>query len=432
VARALIVDRARRMAARAPRKPPAKRARTGARGCLDGVRVLDLTQVVAGPFCTGMLASLGAEVVKLEPLGRGDELRWIGRYAGRAAHEDYFNANNHSKKSIALDLKDPEQRAIGRALAVKADVLVENYAPGTARRLGMGWPGLRRINPRLVYCSISGFGQTGPYSGRKAMDPVIQAISGVMSVTGEPDGPPLMVGTPLADVIAGMFAAYAVAGALHAVRTDGRGRHVDLSMQAAMIAAIGPRMGEPLQADRSPRPLGNQNPMRVPSDVYFTADRVPVFVMVQNDRLWAPFCRALDRTGWIDDPRFADNVTRVKHRKAMNDLVTARFLELRAGEVIPRLEDEAVPFARVNDYGEALADPQLAHRGTVRTVRHPTSGPIRVIGPPWIMTGDRVKPFPPPLLGQHTAEVLRSWLGWSRGKSASFEARLAAAPAAAR
>jgi crotonobetainyl-CoA:carnitine CoA-transferase CaiB-like acyl-CoA transferase len=291
----------------------------------------------------------------------------------------------------------------------------------------MGWDELHALNPRLTYCSISGFGQSGPYSGRRAMDPVIQAISGVMSVTGTSDGTPLMIGSPLADVISGMFAAYAIVGALHAVTADGCGRHIDLSMQAAMIATMGPRMGEALQAGISPKPLGNQNPMRVPSDVYFTRDRVPIFVMVQNDRLWLPFCRAVGKHEWISDPRFIDNVTRVKNRALINHLVTARFAELESTGAIEALEREAVPFARVYNYVEALADPQVKHRAMVHEVDHPASGRIRVVGPPWIISDNEVELSSPPTLGQHTIDVLENWLGWDAERSARFKAQLDAA-----
>ena len=379
---------------------------------LDGIRVLDLTQVLAGPFCTTMLANLGAEVVKLEPPGRGDDLRSIGRYRGREQHEDYFNASNYSKKSVALDLKDPAQRAAAQELATKADAVVENFAPGTAGRLGMGWDDLHPLNPRLVYCSVSGFGQTGPYSNRLGMDPIIQAISGVMSVTGDADGRPMMIGAPLADVIAGMFAGYAVVGALYGVKRDGQGRHIDASMQAALVAALGPRLGESLQAGISPSRLGNQNPMRAPSDVYLTKDGVNLFVMVQNDRIWEPFCRAMDCPEWLKDSRFSPNKARVEHRDVLNTLVAERFAEWQAADIIPRLKAERVPFAPVNDYAEALADPQLAHRGFVQAVDHPTSDRIRVVGAPWIMTGPPIALTPPPLLGQHTSEVLADWLGW--------------------
>lgn len=384
-----------------------------ARQPLAGLRVLDLTQVVAGPYCTTMLANMGAEVVKLEP-PKGDELRTIGRYRGRETHQDYFNANNYSKRSIALDLKDPTERAIGQALARKADVLVENFLPGTAKRLGMGWTELHKLNPRLLYCSISGFGQTGPDRERSAMDPIIQAASGVMSVTGEAGATkPLMIGAPLADVIAGMYGAHAIVGALHSVKADGRGRHIDVSMQTAMLAAIGPRMGQTLQAGTSPTPLGNQNPMRVPSDVYVTADSQPIFIMVPNDRSWAPFCRAVERQAWIDDPRFIDAPTRVKNRGALNELVVARIKSMTAAALLPRLATEGLPHARVNDYAGALAEPQVAHRKLVRRVKHPTSGAIRVVGPPWIISDVDTAVFAPPVLDQHGGDILGRWLGWT-------------------
>lgn len=405
------------MAASDPRHASAKPAENPPP--LAGARVLEFAQIISGPYCALMLANLGAEVVKVEMPGRGDDLRTVGRYEGREAHQDYFDANNYSKKSIALDLKSPGGRAAVRDLARLADVVIENFSPGTARRLGVGWEDLEPLNPRLVYCSISGFGQSGPYRDRMAMDPIIQAISGVMSVTGEGGGRPMQIGAPLADVIAGMCAATAIVGALYAVRGDGRGRHIDMSMQAAMVAALGPRMGGALQAGIAPERIGNENPMRVPSDVYVTRDGVNLFIMVQNDRIWEPFCRALGCPEWIADPRFADNRLRTRSREAINRLVCARLAEWTAAEIIPRFEAERVPFARVNDYVEALADPQLVHRGQVRTVVHPTSGPIRVVGPPWIISGTDIAVAPPPLLGQHTAEVLAGWLGWGQAEIAT-------------
>ena len=215
---------------------------------LAGFRVVDLTQVIAGPYATLMLADLGAEVLKIERPGHGDDLRSVGRYPGRDGHEDYFYANNRSKKSVTLDLKDPNDRAVGQDLARAAHVVVENFSPGTAHRLGMGWEDLQPLNPKLIYCSLSGFGQTGPSRDRYALDPMIQAITGLMTVNGMPDDPPAMVGAPLSDVMAGMFAAFSVVSALHAVGRSGQGRHIDVSMQDATLSALGPRMGEPLQA----------------------------------------------------------------------------------------------------------------------------------------------------------------------------------------
>ncbi len=393
---------------------------TGGGPPLAGKRVLDLTQVVAGPFCTTMLADLGAEVVKVERPGVGDDTRRVQRYEGREDHEDYFNASNRCKKSVELDLKDPAHLEAGRALAARADVVAENFAPGTAARLGMAWDDLRPLNPRLVYCSISGFGQDGPHRDRLALDTMTQAAAGLMSVTGFPDGDPVIMGAPLADVIAGMFAAYAVLGALHSVARGGGGQYIDVSMQDCLIAALGPRMGEALQAGRSSGRMGNENPIRVPSDTYRTRDGRFVNVTVVNERHWPPFCRAVGREEWIDDPRFADMPSRIRRRAELKEPLVARFAEETLDYWISRLDAARVPYAPVNDYVQALADPQVAHRGLVRAVEHPRSGAVNVIGPPWISTLPSPPVTPPPVLGQHTKEVLRTWLGWDSGAVAEF------------
>jgi crotonobetainyl-CoA:carnitine CoA-transferase CaiB-like acyl-CoA transferase len=378
---------------------------------LAGVRVLDLTQVIAGPFCTTMLADMGAEVVKLERRGEGDSLRGVGRYKGRADHEDYFYANNRNKKSIELDLKVGADLATALDLAAAADVLVENYAAGTADRLGIGYAAVRARNPRIVYCSISGFGQTGPYRDRTALDPVIQAVSGLMSVTGFPDGDPTMVGAPLGDVIAGMFGAYSIVCALRTVRSTREGQFIDISMQAAMLSALGPRMGETLQAGIAPARHGNQNPMRVPADTYRTADDRYVSVMCHGDGQWQPLCRAVERPDWAADPRFSSMTGRVDHRAELTRLFRGAFEERTGAEWAERLEAERIPFAFINDYAEALDDPQVHHRGQVRSIEHPVSGTIRVVGPAWAMSGYASPMAPPPLLGEHSAEVLAAWLG---------------------
>jgi crotonobetainyl-CoA:carnitine CoA-transferase CaiB-like acyl-CoA transferase len=390
---------------------------------LAGIRVLDLTQIIAGPYCTTMLADLGAEVLKLERPDVGDSLRSTVRYAGREHHEDYFYANNRSKKSICLDLKNAEDRDVALELAEKADVLVENFAAGTADRLGVGWSDVSSRNPKIVYCSISGFGQQGPYRNRQALDPVIQAVSGVMSVTGQPNGEPMQIGAPLADVIAGMYAAFTIVSALHRVCSDGSGCYIDISMQDAMVAALGPRMGELLQAGVLPGRHGNQNPMRVPANAYRTKDDRYLSIIVQNDRYWAPLCRALGRPEWLDDPRFTDMRKRVEHRDVLNAMCAEAFATRDAMEWIPLLEAEGVPCALVNNYAEAVADPQVRYRKLIRDLDHPTSGRIRVVGPPWQMSCPQGEMTPPPLLGQHTAEVLHDWLGWEADRIRAFEGR---------
>jgi len=387
---------------------------------LAGVRVLDFTQVIAGPYCTTMLADLGAEVVKVESPGRGDELRYVGRYPGREAHEDYFHAVNHGKKSLILDLKNPAERAVAHALARRADIAVENFAPGTAARLGIAWSDLKAVNPRLLYCSISGFGQEGPYRDRLAVDPIIQAVTGIMSVTGAPGGGPMQMGAPLGDVIAGMFAAYAIVGVLHQVRADGRGRSIDMSMQAALLSALAPRMGGALNANLAPGQIGNQNPMRTPSDVYPTRDGGHVFLMVHNDRVWAPFCRAVGRSEWIEDPRYASNRLRCEHREALNREVGAIFAASDLADISERLRAERVPYSVVNDYVGAVTDPQVEQRAQVRTITQRDSGEIRVVGPPWLIDGRAPPIGTPPSLDEHADTVLRDWLGWDEARIAAF------------
>lgn len=380
---------------------------------LAGIRVLDMTRVVAGPYCTQMLSDMGADIAKLEETLHGDELRWVGRYKGRAKHdEDYFNASNRNKRSITLNLKDPEERAIAQELATTADVLVENFAPGVTDRIGMGWDELSKRNPRLVYCSISGFGQQGPYRNRLALDPIIQAVSGVMSVTGREDGEPMQIGAPLGDVVAGMFGAYSIVSALYQRKETGLGRYIDISMQDAMMAVLGPRMGEALQAGVNPGRHGNENPMRVPANTYVTKDGHYVAIIVQNSNHWESFCRAIERLDLSANEDYRTMPQRVKHRRTLDDAVAAEFAKRTAAEWEPRLKDNRVPYAFVNTYLDAVTDEQVAYRGLIKSVEHPRSGRIRLVGPPWKMNRDTDRVESPPLLGQHTADVLRDWLGW--------------------
>lgn len=390
---------------------------------LEGVRVFDLTRVIAGPYCSMMLADLGADVIKIEEPGHGDELRWVGRYKGRASHdEDYFYASNRSKRSVGLNLKDPRHRAVALDLIARSDILVENFSPGVMDRLGLGWKDLSAVNQKLIYCSISGFGQQGPYRNRLALDPIIQAVSGIMSVTGEPGGVPMQVGAPIADVISGMFGAYTVVAALYAARDSGCGRHIDISMQDAMLSVLGPRMGESLQAGLDPARQGNGNPMRVPANTYKAADGKYIAIIVQNDNHWPAFCKAIDRPDLLKEPEYATMAGRVRHRAALDDLVSAVFAQRNSESWGQILAANRVPFAVVNSYLDALADEQVAFRGLVRELEHPVSGKIRVVGPPWIMQDTRIDPAAPPLLGQHTEEVLKEWLGWDEGRIARLKA----------
>jgi len=378
---------------------------------LAGVRVIDFTQVVAGPYATMMLADMGAEIVKIERAGHGDDLRRTMPYKGREGHEDYFNALNRSKKSVALNLKDKKHLEIALGLIKQADVVVENFSPGTVDRLGVGWEIAHRLNRKLVYCSLSGFGQTGPQRSRLALDSIIQAVTGIMSVTGFPEADPVMVGAPLADVISGMFAAYTIVSALRLVTDQGGGQYIDLSMQDALLAAAGTRMGETLQAGIAPPRLGNENPLRVPANTYRTADDRYIAVMVHDQEQWKTFCEAMNKAEWLEDGRFATMALRLEHRKEMNKVVAERIALKDSAHWAVRLTEYRIPYALVNDYIQALEDPQVKHRGLLHEVDHPVSGKIKVVGPPWRMSNTNTEVRSPPTLGQHTAEVLQEWLG---------------------
>jgi crotonobetainyl-CoA:carnitine CoA-transferase CaiB-like acyl-CoA transferase len=300
---------------------------------------------------------------------------------------------------------------VARELIEKSDILVENFSPGVMDRLGLGWDTVSSWNPKLVYCSISGFGQQGPYRNRLALDPIIQAISGIMSVTGESDGPPTQVGAPIADVLSGMFGAYSVVSALYAARESGLGRYIDISMQDALLAVLGPRMGESLQAAQNPARQSNGNPMRVPANTYRAADGKYIAIIVQNDNHWPNFCKAINRSDLLDNNEYKTMVGRVKHRETLDRLVSDEFMKMDSATWEKVLHENRVPYALVNSYIDALKDEQVTHRGVVREVEHPISGKIRVVGPPWVVAGTKLNPTAPPLLGQHTNEVLLDWLG---------------------
>ncbi|MBL23239.1 MAG: hypothetical protein CMM48_05010 [Rhodospirillaceae bacterium] len=380
---------------------------------LAGVRVIDFTHVISGPFCTMMLAHMGADVVKVERPGVGDSLRNIPAYEGRDGHSDYFNSVNNTKRSVAFDLKDPAQHEAVINLIEAADVVVENFKPGTAARIGLGYDALKEINPKLIYCSISGFGQTGPYAQKPAIDPIIQAVSGVMSVTGERDGPPMMSGYPLTDTVAGMYGAFAISTALLKARETGVGEHLDVSMQGAMLYVLGCRMAETLQADIVTERVGNQNPFRVPSDVFFSKDNRPTILHCSNDMRWKALCRALEKPEWAENPKYDSMKKRQDHRDEIHALVGERFAERDQAEWMPRFEAEDTTCIHVHDYREALDHDQIAHREQLTKRDHARDGEVWTVGAPLMNASYNKAITAPPLLGEHTGDVLSDWLGWS-------------------
>ncbi|MGH7277477.1 MAG: CaiB/BaiF CoA transferase family protein [Candidatus Rokuibacteriota bacterium] len=385
---------------------------------LAGVRVLDLTRILAGPFSSMMLADMGAEVSKIEEPGKGDDTRsWPPFVKGEAT---YFMSVNRGKKSLTLNLKAPAGQDILRTLVTKSDVLVENFRPGTMDRLGFGFRTLARRNPRLVYCSISGFGESGPEAGRAGYDLVVQAESGIMDLTGFPDGPPVKVGNSIADLVAGMMAAQGIALALLARTRTRRGQKVEIGMLDAMAALLTYHAGIYFGTGKRPTRRGNEHPSIVPYEVFRAADAY-VTLGVANNSLWERCCAALERPDLARDPRFATEASRVEHRAALtpllNDILGARTAE----EWLKRFEAAGVPAGRIKTVAEVCESEHLKSRGMIVGLRHPSAGPITVMGVPIRLSATPGKAsVPPPRLGQHTAPLLRSLLRCSPSRIAAL------------
>jgi len=372
-------------------------------GPLEGITVLDLTRVLSGPYCTMLLGDMGARVIKVEQPGKGDDTRaWGPPFVnGESA---YFMSINRNKESVTLDFKRPEGRAVLDRLVARADVLVENFRPGTLTKLGLGYEALAAAHPHVVYCSVSGFGQTGPRSREPGYDAVIQAEGGLMSITGPGDGPPYRLGVAIADVVSGMFAAYGVAMALFARERTGRGQQVDLAMLDAVAALLTYQAGNFFATGTPPGRLGNRHPSIVPYEVFAASDGDFVLA-VGNDELWKKFCGV---AGVAPDDRFATNRQRVSGYAELRPIVARALAAQPRAYWIERLTAAGVPCGSVRDLGEVFGDPQLAARDMIVAMEHPAAGLVRQLGVPVKLsdTGGTVR-TPPPTLGQHTDTVLR-------------------------
>jgi crotonobetainyl-CoA:carnitine CoA-transferase CaiB-like acyl-CoA transferase len=394
--------------------------------------VLDLSRVLAGPWASQVLADLGAEVIKVERPGAGDESRaWgppflrdaRGQETGESA---YFLGTNRGKRSIAVDLSRPEGRAIVRRLAERADVLLENFKVGALDRLGLGYDDLSAANPGLVYCSITGFGQTGPYRARAGYDFLIQAMGGLMSVTGEPDGAPgggpVKVGVAVADVLTGMYAATAVLAALAHRERSGRGQRVDLALLDVQVAMLANQAQGTLVTGRPPGRMGNAHPSIVPYQAFATRDG-HVVLAVGNDGQFARFCEVAGRPELSRDPRFATNAARVRNRADLVALLAPVLAARTSRDWLAALEGAGVPGGPINDLAQVFADPQVRARGLRVEVPHPLSGTVPVVASPIRLSATPVEHGTPPLLGQHTREVLVEVLGMDRAEVEALRER---------
>ncbi|TCO28403.1 formyl-CoA transferase [Kribbella steppae] len=380
---------------------------TDTAGALDGLRVLDLTQVMAGPFCTMLLADLGADVIKIENPSAGDQTRRSWGYAVHGEDSRAFLALNRNKRSVCLDLKQPEDLAAFLRLAETADIVVENFRPGVTKRLGVDYDTLAARNPRLIYASVSGFGQTGPYADRPGYDLIAQAMSGVMSITGTPDGTPVKCGLPVGDLGAGMFCALGIVSAVHARSRTGEGQYVETSLFEAALAMSVWESTEYWATGNVPQPLGSANRMSAPYQALRTKDGY-LTLGANNERLWQRLCAALEVTGLLTDPRFVTNTDRMTHRDELAAELEARLATATTDEWVALLLNAGVPAGPIRDYQYVLdEDPHVRARGMVQEVDHPVEGRVRVLGSPVRMSGTpaRIRRHPP-LLGEHTEEVL--------------------------
>ncbi|WP_256297631.1 CaiB/BaiF CoA transferase family protein [Haloarchaeobius salinus] len=369
---------------------------------LSGVTVLELGHIIAGPFCSMVLADLGAEVIKVESPGRGDAVRDSSPIGNSS-----FNYVNRNKLGVALDLKSEDGRAIFYELVEEADVLVENFAAGTADRLGVGYEDLSAVNDELVYCSIKGF-NPGPYESFPALDPVAEALSGVMSVTGHPGQPPVRSGTSLSDMVASLYAAVTVLGAVRQRDATGEGQHVTVPLFESTVALMGYWLAYTQAYDDVPEPMGASHPGWAPYDVFQSADDEWVFIGPSSDRAWRRFCDALD-LDLADDERFAELADRLDNRTVLHAIVEARCEELPAEEIVSRLQAASVPVAPVNDTRDVCADPHLHETDALAEVRATEGDGGRIATPrfPARATGfDRVESTDPPELGEDTTAVL--------------------------
>ena len=376
---------------------------------LAGLRVLEFGQIAAGPFAGSLLADLGADVVKVEKPDGGDDMRrWPPLSDG---YSENFASINRNKRSIAVDLKDPAQVGRLKRLCGRADALIENYRPGVLERLGLGYEALRTASPRLVYCSINGYGHAGPYAGKGAFDATIQGISGVMSVTGEPGGPPVKCGVPLGDFGAGLYGAFCITSAILRARETGEGAFIDCSMLAGLLGMAALQASEYFGTGRSPQRLGSAHPRAAPYQGFQASD-APFMIAAGNDKLWMAVCDAVGAPQLKTDPRFETNALRAKNQKLLEPILQREFSRRSKSEWLEEFDRRGVPCAPINTYAEVLDDPHVRATRLVRDMTLPNGRQTRTVAFPMKISGYEFSVYrDPPLLGEHNDEVFGEWLG---------------------
>ncbi len=396
---------------------------TSPSGPLRGLRVFDLTRVLAGPTCTQMLADLGAEVIKIERPGAGDDTRGFAppRMPG-TGESAYFVGANRNKYSVTLDIAKPEGQALAHELIAQCDILVENFKVGALAKYGLGYTQLHAQHPGLIYCSITGFGQTGPYAPRPGYDSLIQAMGGVMSLTGEPDGLPQKVGVPVADLFAGLYGCIGILAALRHREATGQGQQIDIGMLDTHVAWLANQGMNYLATNENPARLGNQHPNIVPYQVFPTADGHMV-LSIGNDPTFKRFCDAFALTHLLEDTRFATNAARVENRQLVTDTLTPVLAAHPTTWWIDQLEALKIGCGPINKLSEVFADPQVVARGMVREMAHDAGVNVKIIANP-VRLSETPADYrvPPPLLGAHTEQVLTGLLGLDAARIAALRA----------
>lgn len=377
-------------------------------GPLSGIRILDLTRVLSGPYCTALLADLGAEVVKLESPG-GDDYRHVGPF--RDGESALFQLVNRNKLGLMLDLKIPDDQRRARALAAKADVVVENFRPGVAARLGLGYEDLARENPSLIYASISGFGQKGAKADLPAFDLVAQAMSGLMAMTGNADGPPTKVGDSFGDLAAGLFASWSILAALVERQRTGQGRHLDIAMVDSLVALLPTAMAQFMFGKSPPMRTGNRHPLSTPFGAFPARDGHLV-ICVLNHGQFARLAECIGQPAFASEPRFASDALRTENEPALRVAIEAWLGGVDVAEAVAVLSAAGIPASAIEDAADVLSGDHVATRGLMPTVAHPKLGDIPVMEQPVHFSGlTRGQQRPAPSLGQHNAEILERWLG---------------------